>query len=197
MNPKVDFYFEKADKWQDEVVKLRTILSAMINEGAPLTEELKWGVPCYVFEKNNIVLIHTFKAYCALLFFKGALLKDPKQILVQQTKNVQAARQLRFTDLREIIDQEKMIETYINEAIAIEKAGLKVEMKETKVFEMPDEFRSKLKQIPKLKTAFETLTPGRQRAYLLYFSSAKQAKTRESRIEKYLPIILNGKGLDD
>ena len=197
MNPKVDFYFEKADKWQDEVVKLRTILSAMMDEGAPLTEELKWGVPCYVFEKNNIVLIHTFKEYCALLFFKGVLLKDPKQILVQQTKNVQAARQLRFTDLREIIDQEKMIETYINEAIAIEKAGLKVEMKETKVFEMPDEFRSKLKQIPKLKTAFETLTPGRQRAYLLYFSSAKQAKTRESRIEKYLPKILNGKGLDD
>lgn len=192
MNPKVDFYFNKAGKWQAELEKLRSIAL-----DCGLNEELKWGCPCYTFRKDNIVLIHSFKEYCALLFFKGALLKDPKKILVQQTANVQAARQLRFTELKEIVKLEKTIKAYIHEATEVEKAGLKVEFKKTKEFDMPDEFKTKLKGNPALKKAFESLTPGRQRAYLLYFSSAKQAKTRESRIEKFIPAILNGKGLDD
>ncbi|MES2512722.1 MAG: DUF1801 domain-containing protein [Bacteroidota bacterium] len=192
MNPKVDFYFTKAKKWQEEIIKLRAIVL-----NCHLNEELKWGVPCYSFEKNNIVLIHVFKDYCALLFFKGSLLKDPKGILIQQTKNVQAARQIRFTDIKEITKLKATIKAYIYEAIAIEEAGLKVEMKQTKEFEMPAEFEARLNKSAVLKKAFYALTPGRQRGYLLYFSAAKQAKTRETRIEKYMKQILDGKGLDD
>ena len=192
LNPKVDRYLEKSDKWQDELEKLRTILL-----DCGLTEEFKWGCPCYAFQKSNIVLIHVFKGYCALLFFKGALLNDAKGILVQQTENVQAARQVRFTSVREIVKLEPILKTYIYEAIEVEKAGLKVSFKKTTEFKMPEEFQKKLAKRPKLKTAFEALTPGRQRAYLLYFSSAKQSKTRESRVEKFIPQILNGKGIDD
>ncbi len=192
MNPKVDWYFNKAQKWQEEIKLLRTIVL-----DCDLTEELKWGCPCYTFQKSNIVLIHVFKDYCALLFFKGALLKDKKKILVQQTENVQAARQIRFTSLSEITKQEKIVKAYIYEAVEAEEAGLKVPLKKTKEFTMPEEFQKKLDKNRTLKTAFETLTPGRQRGYLLYFSSAKQSKTRESRIEKCMPQILEGKGLED
>ena len=192
MNPKVDFYFNKEKKWQEEIQKLRTILL-----GCHITEELKWGVPSYTYEKSNIVLIHVFKEYCAVLFFKGALLKDAKSILVQQTKNVQAARQIRFTSVKEVEKLKATLKAYIYEAIEIEKAGLKVEFKKTTEFEMPEEFQTKLNKNAGLKKAFCDLTPGRQRGYLLYFSSAKQAKTREARIEKYVPQILTGKGLDD
>ena len=162
-----------------------------------LTEELKWGCPCYTFEKSNIVLIHGFKEYCALLFFKGALLKDPNGILIQQTENVQAARQIRFTNVEEIVKMESILKAYIYEAIEVEKAGLKVPLKKTSEFTMPEEFQNKLDETPALKKAFYALTPGRQRGYLLYFSSAKQSKTRESRVEKYMQKILDGKGLDD
>jgi uncharacterized protein YdeI (YjbR/CyaY-like superfamily) len=192
MNPKVDFYFNKAKKWQEEIERLRTIV---LNCG--LTEELKWGCPCYTYKESNIVLIHTFKEYCALLFFKGALLNNGDGMLIQQTENVQSARQLRFTSLLEIVDQEPILKAYIYEAIEVEKAGLKVELKQTTEFNCPPEFQIKLDTIPALKTAFEALTPGRQRGYYLYFSSAKQAKTREVRVEKYMPQIMNGKGLDD
>lgn len=192
MNPKVDWYFNKATKWQEEYLKLRIIIL-----DCGLTEELKWGVPCYTFENKNVVLIHGFKDYCAILFHKGSLLKDPKDILIQQTENVQAARQIRFTNIREIIDLESTLKAYIKDAIKIEKAGLKVPMKKATEFKMPEEFQLKLKQIPALKKAFEALTPGRQRRYLLYFSSAKQAATREARIEKYMKHILDGKGLED
>ena len=192
MNPKVDFYFDKAKKWQQELEQLR-----MIVLDCGLTEELKWGCPCYTLNGNNIVLIHAFKDYCALLFFKGALLNDANNILIQQTENVQAARQIRFTSHVQIVEMKAIIKTYIFEAIEAEKAGLKVEMKKTTQFTMPDEFQHKLDSIPALKTAFEALTPGRQRAYLLHFSQAKQAKTREERVEKYIPKILSGKGLDD
>jgi uncharacterized protein YdeI (YjbR/CyaY-like superfamily) len=192
MNPKADFYFNKEQKWQQEIGQLRTITL-----GCGLTEELKWGCPCYTFNTNNIVLIHVFKEYCALLFFKGALLNDPDGLLVQQTANVQAARQLRFTGLMQIVEMQATIKTYVFEAIEVEKAGLKVELKKTTEFNMPDEFQSKLNTISALKTAFEALTPGRQRGYLLHFSAPKQAKTREARVEKYLPKILSGKGLDD
>lgn len=192
MNPKVDFYFDKAGKWQDEVRKLR-----MIVLDCGLTEELKWGCPCYTLRKSNIVLIHDFKEYCAFLFFKGALLNDAKGILIQQTENVQAARQVRFSSLMEITEQETILKAYIYEAIEVEKAGLKVELKKTADFTVPREFQSKLDHIPALKTAFETLTPGRQRGYLFYFSQPKQSKTREARVEKYIPQILDGKGLDD
>ncbi len=192
MNPKVDFYFIKAKKWQQEIEALRTIVL-----DCGLNEELKWGCPCYTLNENNIVLIHTFKDYCALLFMQGALLKDTKGILIQQTKNVQAARQIRFTDLKEITKLKSTIKAYIKNAIEIEKAGLKVELKKTTEFTMPDEFKTKLDENPALKTAFKALTPGRQRGYLLYFSSAKQAKTREERVAKYTKHILNGKGLDD
>jgi uncharacterized protein YdeI (YjbR/CyaY-like superfamily) len=191
-NPKVDFYFTKAKKWQDEITKLRTIVLEL-----GLTEDLKWGVPCYNLEKKNIVLIHVFKDYCALLFFKGALLKDTEKILIQQTKNVQAARQIRVTALAEIVDLQAAVKSYIHEAIEVEKAGLKVELKKTTEFQMPEEFQKKLGETPTLKTAFYALTPGRQRAYLLYFSAPKQTKTREARIEKYTHQILNGKGLLD
>ena len=191
MNPKVDFYFTKAKKWQQEFKKLRTIIL-----DSPLTEEVKWGHPCYTFQKSNIVLIHVFKEYCALLFCKGALLKDANGILIQQTENVQAARQIRFTHVREIVKLETVLKAYIHEAIEVEKAGLKVNFK-TNPEPIPEEFQNKLDEIPALKTAFDALTPGRQRAYILYFSGAKQSKTRESRVEKCMPQILNGKGLDD
>ncbi|SDR10297.1 Uncharacterized conserved protein YdeI, YjbR/CyaY-like superfamily, DUF1801 family [Chryseobacterium soldanellicola] len=192
MNPKVDFFFNQAKQWQKEFEKLRTIL---LDTG--LEEDLKWGCPCYTYHGRNIVLIHGFKEYCALLLFKGALLQDTDKILIQQTENVQAARQIRFTKLQEIVDLEKIIKNYVYEAVEVEKSGVKVEMKKTKEFEMPEEFQLKLDENSVLKEAFETLTPGRQRAYLLYFSSAKQSKTRESRIEKYIPEILQGKGIND
>ena len=192
MNPKVDFYFNKATKWQEEYERLRMIIL-----DCQLTEELKWGCPCYTFQEKNIVLIHGFKDYCALLFFKGVLLNDAHGILIQQTENVQVARQMRFTNLREIIDMESILKAYIYEAIEVEKAGLNVELKKVTEFTVSAEFQDKLNHIPALKTAFEALTPGRQRAYLLYFSAPKQSKTRESRVEKYMPQILNGKGLDD
>lgn len=192
MNPKVDFYFDKAKKWQEEIEKLRTIAL-----DCGLTEELKWGCPCYTFQRNNIVLIHTFKEYCAFLFFKGVLLSDAEGILVQQTENVQSARQVRFTNMEEIEELVPTLKAYIYEAIEVEKAGLKVEFKKTEEFAMPEEFRYKLDRIPALKNAFEALTPGRQKGYLLYFSQAKQSKTREERVEKYIPKILDGKGLDD
>ncbi len=192
MNPNVDFFFNKPGRWQKEVNKLRTIVF-----GCQLTEELKWGCPCYTLEEGNIVLIHTFKEYCALLFFKGALLKDPRGILIQQTKNVQAARQIRFTNLREIVERAAAVKEYIHEAIEVEKAGLKVKLKKTSEFSMPDEFEVELNKLPALKTAFYALTPGRQRAYLLFFSTPKQSKTRDARIEKCKRKILNGKGLTD
>lgn len=190
-NPNVDFFFRKG-KWQEEYEKLRTIILE-----CGLVEELKWGCPCYMFKERNIVLMHGFKEYCALLFFKGALLKDPKVILIQQTENVQAARQIRFTNVREIVKLKTTLKAYINEAIAVEKAGLKVNLKKTAEFTMPDEFKHKLKETPGLKTAFSALTPGRQRGYLLYFSAPKQARTRQARIEKSVPQILKGKGLND
>ena len=192
MNPKVDFYFDKAKHWQEEFEKLRMIIL-----DCGLTEELKWGCPCYTFEKRNIVLIHGFKEYCALLFFKGALLKDARDILVQQTKNVQAARQIRFTSVREIVKMKPTLKAYIYEAVEVEKAGLKVKLKKTTEFIIPEEFQNKLDKNPALKTAFEALTPGRQRAYILYFSQPKQSKTREARVQKFIPQILNGKGLND
>jgi len=192
MNPKVDFFFSKAKKWQEEFEKLRMIIL-----DCQLTEELKWGVPCYTFQKRNIVLIHGFKEYCALLFFKGALLKDTYGILIKQTENVQASRQIRFTNIREIVELEPILKGYIYEAIEIEKGGLEVNFKKNTEFIIPEEFQNKFDKIPTLKTAFEALTPGRQRAYILYFSAPKQSKTRESRVEKCMQQILNGKGLND
>lgn len=192
MNPKVDFFFNKAKKWQEEYEKLRAIVLE-----CGLNEELKWGVPCYTYQKSNIVLIHGFKDYCALLFHKGALLKDTNNILIQQTENVQAARQIRFTNVKEIVKMKAILKAYIFEAIEVEKAGLKVDFKKTKEYNIPKEFQKKLNESPALKTAFYQLTPGRQRAYLLYFSSAKQSKTREARVEKYVKQIIKGKGPDD
>ncbi len=192
MNPKVDFYFSKNQKWQEEVQKLR-----MITLDRGLTEELKWGCPCYTFQKSNIVLIHVFKKYCALLFFKGALLNDTNGILIQQTEHVQAARQIRFINVQEIVEMASILKAYIYEAIEVEKAGLHVNFKKTTEFTISEEFQNKLDQVPALKTAFDALTPGRQRAYLLYFSAPKQSKTRELRVEKYMRQILNGKGLND
>ncbi|CAI8799590.1 YdeI/OmpD-associated family protein [Chryseobacterium sp. IT-36CA2] len=192
MNPKVNFFFNDAKQWKKEFEKLRTI--ALSTE---LVEDLKWGCPCYTYEGKNIFLIHGFKEYCAILFFKGALMKDPDQILIQQSKNVQAARQIRFTDVEQINDLEKVLREYMFEAVEIEESGAKVEMKKTKEFEMVEEFQTILDQDPALKEAFETLTPGRQRAYLLHFSSAKQSKTREARIEKCIPQIMDGIGLND
>ncbi len=162
-----------------------------------MTEELKWGWPCYTLGKSNVVLIHGFKDYCALLFFKGALLKDPNGILIRQTENVQAGRQVRFTSVREIDELEAILKATIHEAIEVEKAGLKVDFKKASEFKMPEEFQNKLDENPALKAAFAALTPGRQRAYLLHFSAPKQSQTRASRIEKRLPQILDGKGLDD
>ena len=192
MNPKVDWYFQKAKKWQEELEILRiTVLDCQLNE------ELKWGVPCYTLEQSNIVLIHTFKDYCALLFFKGALFKDPNNILVQQTKNVQSARQIRFSNAQEILEMQPIIKAYIAQAIEVEKSGLEVEFKTTTEFGVPEELQHQFDEIPELKTAFDALTPGRQRGYILHFSEPKQSKTRASRVEKYMPQILNGKGLDD
>lgn len=192
LNLKVDVFIEKAEHWQEEYKTLRAII---VDCG--LTEEFKWGVPCYTVDNHNLVLIHGFKEYCALLFFKGALIKDDMGILLQQTENVQAARQMRFTDVDEIVELETVIRAYIQEAVEVEKAGLEVELKKTSEFNMPEEFRIILDSNPKLNKAFEALTPGRQRGYLLYFSSAKQSKTREARIEKYTQHILAGKGLND
>jgi len=192
MNPKVDFFFRKAEKWQEEYEKLRMIIL-----DCGLTEEYKWMHPCYTYQESNIVLIHGFKEYCAILFIKGALLKDAKGILIQQTENVQAGRQIRFTDVREIVELEPILKAYIHEAIEVEKAGLKVNYKKAAEFIVPEEFINKLEEVPGLQDAFDALTPGRQRAYILYFSAPKQSKTRESRIEKYMPQILNGKGLND
>jgi len=191
-NPKVNWFFDKPGKWQEEYRKLRTIIL-----GCGLTEELKWGCPCYTFEKKNVVLIHGFKEYCALLFFKGALLKDSKNILIQQTENVQAARQIRFRSLAEIAKLKTTLKAYIKEAVQVEKAGLKVNLKRTAEFKTPDEFKNKLDEVAGLKKAFSALTPGRQRGYLLYFSQPKQSKTRQARIEKSVPQILKGKGLND
>jgi uncharacterized protein YdeI (YjbR/CyaY-like superfamily) len=192
MNPKVDFYFKKAKHWQKELEQLRRIVL-----GCKLTEELKWGVPCYTYGESNIVLIHVFKEYCAILFVKGALLKDKEGVLVQQTKNVQSARQIRFANVEEVIELEPVIIAYIKEAVKVEKAGLKVDMIKSTELVFPEELQIRLDEDPDLKTAFEALTPGRQRGYHLYFSAAKQSKTRESRVEKYVPQILKGKGLDD
>ena len=192
MNPKADFFFEKAKKWQDELIRLRSLVL-----DCGLTEEVKWGCPCYTHDNTNIVLIHAFKEYCALLFFKGVLLNDPNRILIQQTKNVQSARQARFTSVSEINKLQKLVKAYIYEAIEVERAGLQVKLKKSTEFDVPEEFQKKLDKLPKLKTAFTALTPGRQRAYLLYFGAAKQAKTREERVEKSMKQILKGKGLND
>jgi uncharacterized protein YdeI (YjbR/CyaY-like superfamily) len=192
MNPKVEFFFHKAEKWQEEYEKLRTIV---LDSG--LSEELKWGCPCYTFHKGNIVLIHGFKDYCALLFFKGALLQDTHEILIQQTENVQAGRQIRFTNIREIVEMEPILKSYVYEAIEVEKAGLEVSFKKHADYTIPEELQHKFEEIPALKKAFEALTPGRQRGYILHFSSPKQSKTRESRVEKCVQQILDGKGLDD
>lgn len=191
-NPKVDEFISKSKKWKEEYEKLRDIVL-----DCELTEEFKWMHPCYTFEKKNIVIIHGFKEYCALLFHKGALLKDTNGILIQQTENVQAARQIRFTNVQEIVEMEPILKAYIYEAIEVEKAGLEVNFKKNTEFVIPEELQIKFDEIPALKTAFEELTPGRQRAYILYFSGAKQSKTRESRVEKYMQQILDGKGLND
>jgi uncharacterized protein YdeI (YjbR/CyaY-like superfamily) len=191
-NPKVEWFFKKDTKWQEEYSQLRTII---LDSG--LTEELKWGCPCYTLEGSNVVLIHGFKDYCALLFHKGVLLKDPRKILIQQTENVQSARQIRFKHIDQIVDMEPTLKSYIKNAIKVEKEGLKVKLKEVAEFKMPAEFKKVLDSTPALKKAFHALTPGRQRGYLLYFSSAKLAKSRQQRIKKYTPKILKGKGLDD
>lgn len=192
MNPKVDFFFKKDGQWQKEFGKLRKVIL-----DCGLNEELKWGQPCYTFQKKNIVLIHGFKEYCALLFFKGALLKDAHGILVQQTENVQSARQARFANVREIVKLVPVLKAYVYEAIEVEKAGLKVKFKKTSEVNIPEEFKHKLNKNPALKTAFNALTPGRQRAYLFYFSQAKQSRTRMARIEKYVQQIMEGRGLND
>jgi len=192
MNSKVDFFFNKASQWKEEFEQLRMIIL-----DCGLAEELKWGQPCYTFQGKNIILIHGFKEYCAVLFFKGALLNDPENILIQQTVNVQAGRQVRFTGVKEIVKIAPILKAYIYEAIEVEKAGLKVKLKKTSDYNMPGEFKNKLDKNPALKIAFNELTPGRQRAYLFYFSQPKQSKTRESRIEKYAKQILEGKGLND
>ncbi|GAB1761405.1 YdeI family protein [Priestia megaterium] len=192
MNPKVDEFLTKAKKWKEEYETLRKIVL-----DCELTEDFKWMNPCYTFDKKNIVLIHGFKEYCALLFPKGSLLQDSHGILIQQTENVQGARQIRFTDVQEIAEKEAILKAYIYEALEVEKAGLKVKAKKPEELIIPDELQHKFDEIPALKDAFTTLTPGRQRAYILHFSAAKQSKTRASRVEKCIPNILNGKGLND
>ncbi len=191
-NPEVDWFFAKPAKWQEAYEALRELIVA-----SGLSEELKWGCPCYTFQDTNVVLIHGFKNYCALLFMKGVLLKDEHEILVQQTKNVQSARQIRFKNLAEIVEMKSVVKAYVEEAINVEKAGLTVEMKQVAEFEMPEEFKITLEDMPELKSAFYNLTPGRQRGYLLYFSAPRQVKTREARIEKYIPAILDGKGVNE
>jgi uncharacterized protein YdeI (YjbR/CyaY-like superfamily) len=192
LDPRVNTFLSMAKNWKEEFEKLRDIVL-----DCELTEDFKWMHPCYTFQNKNIVLIHGFKEYCALLFHKGALLKDPHGILIQQTENVQAARQIRFTNVQEIDEMQLILKTYIDEAIEVEKAGLEVDYKKNTEYVIPEELQNKFVEIPDLKTAFEALTPGRQRAYILHFSQPKQSKTRESRVEKYLPHILGGKGLDD
>ncbi len=192
MNPKVDAFLRKAKTWREELEALRSILL-----DCGLTEELKWGQPCYTYQSKNVVLIHAFKEYCALLFFKGALLKDPRGILIQQTENVQSARQIRFTKVRDIVKLKTALKAYIHEAVEVEKAGLKVKLKKTSDYAIADEFQSKMDEHPALRMAFNALTPGRQRAYLFYFSSAKQSKTKAARVAKCMRQILDGKGLDD
>jgi uncharacterized protein YdeI (YjbR/CyaY-like superfamily) len=192
MDPKVDVFIRKAEQWQEEYKKLRMIIL-----DCGLTEEYKWMHPCYTFQESNIVLMHGFKEYCAILFIKGVLLKDPNGILIQQTENVQAGRQVRFTNVQQITALESVLKAFIYEAIEVEKSGLKVELKKTTEFNMPEEFIDKLESVPGLQEAFEALTPGRQRAYLLHFSAPKQSKTREARIEKWMPRILEGKGMGD
>lgn len=192
MNPKVDFYFNKTNKWQKEIALLRTIVL-----DCGLTEVLKWGCPCYTLQNNNIVLIHVFKEYCALLFFKGVLLKNEHNLLIQQTPQVQSARQIRFTEFQEVEQHEPILKLTIYEAIDVEKSGLKVEFKKSNKLVFPEEFQLVLNEMPDLKYAFELLTPGRQRAYNLHFSAPKQSKTRASRIEKCIEQILVGKGLSD
>jgi uncharacterized protein YdeI (YjbR/CyaY-like superfamily) len=191
-SPKVDAYFERQKDWREESQALRKIVLS-----CGLTEELKWGEPCYTVDKANVVIIHGFKEYCALLFFKGALMKDPNGILIRQTENVQGARQIRFTNLGEIGQMQDILTTYVREAVAVEKAGMKVEYRKTEEFPVPEEFQLRLDAEPTLKAAFEALTPGRQRAYLLNFAAPKQTKTREARIDKNVPRILEGKGLND
>lgn len=191
-NSRVDVFLSKEKKWREEFVKLRKIAL-----DCGLTEELKWGKPCYTYEGSNVFLLHGFKDYCAILFFKGALLKDAKGVLIQQTKNVQSARQIRFTNVGEIVKLEGVLRSYIQEAVKVEKAGLKVNFKKTTEFKAPEEFQNKLDKSATLRTAFSALTPGRQRAYILYFSAPKQSKTRESRVEKSRKQILDGKGLND
>ncbi len=192
LNPKADFFFNKAKSWKEEYEYLRKLML-----DSPMVEEVKWGVPCYTFQNTNVVLIHGFKEYCALLFHKGVLLKDPKKILIQQTANVQAGRQIRFKNLEEIIKLEKVIKAYVKEAIEIEKSGQKVVFKTTQEYTMPEEFKLKLTEDPHLKKCFDALTPGRQRAYLYFFGQPKLSKTREERVKKYIPNILNGKGIED
>ena len=191
-NPKADAYIAKLDSWRTELAKLREIALA-----CPLAEDFKWGHPCYTLDGKNVVLIHGFKEYCAFLFMKGALMKDPAGILIQQTGNVQSGRQIRFTSLEQIEGMENVLKAYIHDAIEIEKSGAQVEKKTTAEFAMPEEFSAKLAEMPELKRAFVSLTPGRQRGYILHFAGAKQSKTREARIEKFIPKILAGKGLDD
>lgn len=192
MNPKVDFFFDKAGRWKDIYAYLRSLIL-----DCGLVEELKWGVPCYTHNGKNIVLIHGFKEYCAILFHKGALLLDEEGLLIQQTKNVQSARQMRFTDINDVHELSALICKYIFEAVEVEKAGLKVPLKKTVAYPVAEEFKSKLEAMPALAKAFKKLTPGRQRAYLLYFSQAKQSKTRSQRVEKYISEILEGRGLQD
>jgi uncharacterized protein YdeI (YjbR/CyaY-like superfamily) len=192
MSPKVDAFLKRQEKWRAPFEKLREILL-----GSGLHEDLKWGQPCYALDGKNVALIHGFKEYCAILFHKGALLKDPKAVLIQQTKNVQAARQIRFTSAQEVTKLEKTLKAYLREAIEIERAGLRVQFKKTEDFELPEELESKLAKNAKLKAAFGALTPGRQRAYIFHFSQPKQSKTRAARVEKHSPRILKGLGLDD
>ncbi|MFZ9846791.1 MAG: DUF1801 domain-containing protein [Flavobacteriales bacterium] len=192
MNPKVDAFFSNLTQWQDELAQLREIVL-----DCGLTEELKWGVPCYTYKNANIIIIHGFKQYCALMFFKGVLLADSDKILIQQTKNVQETRQVRFTNVKEIAKLEAVLKAYVFEAIEIEKAGLKVPLKKTEDFEMPKELQNKFKENTALKKAFEALTPGRQRGYLLHFTGSQNSKTREARIEKYIPRIIKGQGFND
>lgn len=192
MNPAVDRFIDRAKSWKEEYIQLRAIILEM-----GLKEELKWGVPCYTLQEKNVLLIHGFKDYCAILFHKGVLLKDQNNLLIQQTKNVQAARQIRFKSLEEIIDQQELIKQYIFQAIEVEKAGLKVELKPTKAYETPIELQQEFDNSKQFQKAFYALSPGRQRGYLLYFSQAKQSKTRKDRIEKYAAKILDGKGLKD
>jgi uncharacterized protein YdeI (YjbR/CyaY-like superfamily) len=191
-NPKVDAFLVRNEQWRAEFTELREIIL-----GCGLTEELKWGVPTFTLQDKNVVLIHGFKEYCAILFVKGALLKDTLKVLIQQTENVQSARQIRFTDADEIVEMEPVLKAYIHEAIEVEKAGLKVALKKTEDFKIPEELQTKLDENPALKTAFEALTPGRQHAYIFYFSQPKQSQTREARVEKCTPQILEGKGLND